>query len=137
MFALHPVTLAYPSPSTRPPSLFQLTFQVAGFFVIQILFTHYILRFIAISPAGQGEPLTKAVEPHPDDEILTAIVMDFLRPRGTLLLGITAMGLPSRFTDLLGRLHPLAMVVWVVLDCAHAMMNGRVCWLKAGKNDGP
>lgn len=129
MFVLHPVTLAYPPATAHVPSLVQLALQVGVFFAIQILFTHSILRSISISIVEQSSPTTtKAIElcqpkPDPDDERLAAIVVDFLRPRGTLLLGIAAMGIPLKVTEFLGRLHPLAMVAWVVLDHLCSTVN--------------
>jgi len=129
MFVLHPVTLAYPPPTANVPSLVQLALQVGTFFVIQILFTHSVLRSISASIVEQSSPTTtKSIElcqsqPDPDDERLAAIVVDFLKPRGTLLLGIAAMGIPLKITGFLGRLHPLAMVAWVVLDRLYSTMN--------------
>lgn len=129
MFVLHPVTLAYPPPTANVPSLVQLALQVGIFFVIQILFTHSMLRSISTSIVEQSSPTTtKTIElcqpkPDPDDERLAAIVVDFLKPRGTLLLGIAAMGIPLKITEFLGRLHPLAMVAWVVLDRLYSTVN--------------
>jgi hypothetical protein len=129
MFVLHPVTLAYPPPTANVPSLVQLALQVGIFFAIQILFTHSMLRSISTSIVEQSSPTTtKTIElcqpkPDPDDERLAAIVVDFLKPRGTLLLGIAAMGIPLKITEFLGRLHPLAMVAWVVLDRLYSTVN--------------
>ncbi|OKL62699.1 hypothetical protein UA08_01151 [Talaromyces atroroseus] len=85
MFALHPVILAShsqpASPSTSSlipntlPSPVQLALQVAGYFVVQTLFTHYVLRFVTI-PLATEQPETEKSDD--DDELLTAMVMDFL-----------------------------------------------------------
>lgn len=136
MFALHPVTLAYYSqptvvpstsgiiPNNTLPSPIQLILQVAGYFVVQSLFAHYVLRFVTIPLTAEHPGAEKSEQ---DDEMLTAMVMDFVRPRGTLLLGVAAMGLPSVLNRVFGRLHPLAMVAWLVIDWIDGVVRGRVC----------
>lgn len=49
-----------------------------------------------------------------NEEIAERLVVDFLRPRGTPLLAIALLTMPTALTRYSGQLHPLAMVGWVV-----------------------
>ena len=127
IFAFHPSTLIYkPHQSPRFPDLGQLVLQVLAFFVIEIVFQNWVLRFINIStedtsdstgvPCKDVLKTLQAKEAQTNEGIAEQLVMDFLRPRGTLLLAIALLSMPSALTSYTGQLHPVAMVGWVVLQ---------------------
>ncbi|KAL4935587.1 hypothetical protein BDV06DRAFT_206710 [Aspergillus oleicola] len=48
--------------------------------------------------------------------MVAAAIMDFSTPRVTLMLGAAVLGIPCRLTECLGRLHPVSIAGWVILD---------------------
>ena len=114
--AFHPTFLAQRHEGLTLSSNKQLLFQVVVFFAIEIAFQNCILNFtsieselpessrnITISPEILKEELFKDAE---------HAVFDFIRPRGTLLLGIAVIGSSTSLTQHTGSLHPLAVVFW-------------------------
>lgn len=127
IFAFHPSTLIYKvHQSPRFPDLEQLVLQVLVFFVIELAFQNCVLRFVNISTNGTSDstalmckdvPKTlQAKQAQINEEIAKRLVMDFLRPRGTLLLAIALLSMPTALTSYTGQLHPVAMVGWVVIQ---------------------
>ena len=137
IFTFHPTILSYSYRHQHPrfPSAAELLAQIAVFFAIELLFQNCVLRFIYIpnldepnistkskaiaGPLQQQDPLEgeRQVNDRENNELARRLIMDFVRPRGTLLLAIALLGMPSmelaRWT---GRLHPIAMVYWVALQ---------------------
>ena len=100
--------------------------QVLVFFVIELAFQNWILRFVNI-PANNSSDSTglgckdvpkkvQTEEAQMNEGIAERLLMDFLRPRGTLLLAIALLSMPTALTSYTGQLHPVAMVGWVVLQ---------------------
>lgn len=127
IFAFHPSTLIYkPQQSPGFPDLGQLVLQVLVFFVIELAFQNWVLRFINISANDSSDGTRVACkgglktlqdkEAQNDEGIAERLVMDFLRPRGTLLLAVALLSMPTALTTYTGQLHPVAVVGWVVLQ---------------------
>ena len=129
IYAFHPVTLAYPSPSTLIPYLNteQLAIQIGILYTVELIFQKYVLRFIDISTKREDSLIhhdklnwrvnfVGKAKDDDGDELAKAVVFDFMRPRGALLLGVALLGIPSALTQHVGRLHPTAIVGWLVLQ---------------------
>lgn len=114
----HPVTLVFPNnvATTLPlPTVSQMIAQLAIFFIIDWAFHFYVLRSFAVQTTKMDSNRSKSE----DDEAWT-LVIDFIRPRGALLLAVAFSGAPSPLNQYTGRLHVFAMVGWVILrqsDC--------------------
>jgi hypothetical protein len=121
LLALHPVALAYPADSIRPPSPFQLCLQTISYLIIQTLVGTFIKQFIHLSTPEYKvlHPLSKATASHceedPDYEVLNSITKDFINPRATLLISVAILAWPSPIREYCGQLHAGAMILWVVI----------------------
>ena len=123
IFAFHPTTVTYRlRQNPRFPTNEQLLVQVAVFFAIELAFHNCVLRFIHIPTDVPDAPYrpTSVVEyrgkEELEDEVAESLVVDFLRPRGTLLLAVGLLGMPTALTRYTGQLHPMAMAGWVALQ---------------------
>ncbi|KAL2827746.1 hypothetical protein BDW59DRAFT_160052 [Aspergillus cavernicola] len=113
IFTLHPVTIAYTTHPVELPSPERLTLQVLGFFLMEALCHRLILPLVV----SMTTSLYHEQEEHnADDGMITAAIMDFSTPRIALMLGIAVIGIPCSLTRCLGRLHPLSMAGWVIVD---------------------
>ena len=113
----HPTILAQGTKNFTLPSNQQLLLQVFVFFAIEFAFQSCILRFIHINPetpktSGKSSVLLDSTKGELSDDAENA-VFDFLRPRGTLLLGIALLGAPSTLTEYTGNFSHMAVVLWV------------------------
>ncbi|KAL4923646.1 uncharacterized protein BDV17DRAFT_233444 [Aspergillus undulatus] len=125
IFALHPVTIAYPYPtetdSAKLPSPDRFMLQVLGFFVMEGVCRRFLVAPLVSSVTTrlhheQGQEANNAADD--GDDIATAAIVDFSTPRIALILGIAVLGVPCWLTRRLGlgRLHPLSMAGWVIID---------------------
>ncbi|KAL4973068.1 hypothetical protein BDW66DRAFT_142956 [Aspergillus desertorum] len=114
VFALHPVTILYPTdPLDLPPSPKRLALQMLGFFLLEDL-CRYLIQSLVLPMATKPY---HAVEDHlAGDDIVTEAIVDFSTPRIALMLGVAAIGIPCRLTECLGRLHPLSMAAWLIVN---------------------
>lgn len=123
VFAFHPFSPSYNfNESPRLPTSLQLMLQVAVFFAVEVALQNYVLRFIKVQPET---PYSKCeiqrLAEYPAEELeengdAEGPMMDFARPRATLLLVIALLGVPTTLNQYTGELHPVAMVLWVVLQ---------------------
>ena len=44
-----------------------------------------------------------------------SLAMEFMRPRGTLLIATTGLGVPSMLTWFTGKFHVISVIAWVTL----------------------
>lgn len=51
-----------------------------------------------------------------EDGMAEDMMIQFVRPRGALLVAVALMGAPTAWTTYAGLLHPMAMAVWVALQ---------------------
>lgn len=138
IYTFHPSILANshrPWPS-RFPSAMELLAQVAVFLIVEQLLEGCVLRFIQIpfTKASSGSSTrSKAVielmqQQNPvkhqlrvvndeNNEVARRLVVDFMRPRGTLLLAIALLSMPaSKLTRWTGSVHPTALIFWAALQ---------------------
>lgn len=112
----HPTILAQSLPVSTSPSNKQMVFQVAVFFAVEVAFQNCVLSFISIDPEPPRTSGKTSISPGNTKEKLSEdaenAVFDFLRPRGTLLLGIAILGTSTTLTRHTGLLHPMAVVLW-------------------------
>ena len=110
------------SMSARLPHFDALILQICTFFAIELAFQNCILRFIVIAPKttasypAPNNSETKLLIQHSHHEEAENLVLDFVRPRGTLLAAVGLLGTPTGLSRYTGRLHPMAMVLWIVLE---------------------
>lgn len=113
----HPTVLAQGSKKPILPSNKQLLLQVVIFFAIEFAFQSCILSFVNIDPETPRTNGKTNVPPESTKKELSEdaenAVFDFLRPRGTLLLGIALLGTSTTLTQYTGHLHHMAVVLWV------------------------
>lgn len=111
--AYHPTTLAFPNNvvNTIPlPTLGQSAAQVLVFFFWDWAFQFYVMRFLSL-PNGREESGPK----DPEDDDAFHLALEFIRPRGAVLIAIAIIGTPSPLNSYTGKLHVLSMVSWIVL----------------------
>ncbi len=109
----HPITLAFPSNVTTTiplPTASQFVVQLAIFFLIEWAFQFYVLRFLSTEKRKADSNATEM-----DDGDAFHLAMEFINPRGTLLLTVVFVGSPSLLNEYTGRLHVLTMVSWINL----------------------
>ena len=123
IFAFHPTVMAYNiGKSTNVPHLDQLVLQVAVFFAVELAFQKCLLRFINIAPniadenCKSNDSIGTPKLRNSHHEEAEDLVMDFVRPRGTLLLAVALLGMPTDLNRYTGQLHPLAMALWAVFE---------------------
>jgi hypothetical protein len=116
-FAFHPVTLSSSSSSIAIfPTITQLAFQILILYFIEYTFCHLALRRISFPPGDTAPTATSDSEkPLPEEnntDEAARLAMDFLRPRGALLLAMASPAVSMPFTAYCGAFHPLSMVAW-------------------------
>ena len=113
----HPTILTQSPAEPTLPCNKQLLFQVVVFFAVEIAFQNCVLSFISIDPETPRMSDKISVSPENTKRELSYeaenTVFDFLRPRGTLLLGIVILGASTTLTQHTGPPHPMAIVLWV------------------------
>lgn len=112
-FAYHPTTLTFPSNvvTTVPlPTFSQSIVQLAVFFAIDWAFYFYVQRFLNMETRKADADPTET-----GDGDAFRLTMEFIRPRGALLLAVAFVGSPSPLNTYTGRLHVLSMVSWIIL----------------------
>lgn len=122
IFAFHPTVMAYDIRlKAHLPHAEQLVSQVGVFFAVETAFQECFLRFvIARKPTSGASDLQDISELSPPQgphyEEAQKLILDFSRPRGALLLAVALLGPPTRLNRYTGQLHPIAMVIWVVVQ---------------------
>ena len=122
IFAFHPTVMAYDIRlKAHLPHAEQLISQVGVFFAVEMAFQECVLRFIiapkTMSGASDLQDMSEHSPPEgPHYQEAEKLVLDFSRPRGALLLAIALLGPPTRLNRYTGQLHPIAMVIWVVVQ---------------------
>lgn len=109
----HPTALAFPNnfASAIPlPALSQSVAQLLVFFFLDWAFQFYVLRFFSL-PTGREESSPK----DPEDDDAFCLALEFIRPRGAVLIAIGVLGSPSPLRSYTGKLHVLSMVSWIVV----------------------
>jgi hypothetical protein len=116
--AFHPVTLssagAGAAASSKPfREATQLAFQVVALYFVEYTFGYFVLRRICFPSADSvpvSEKASKSTQPslsghddHGTCDDAAHLAMEFLKPRGALLLAISVC---------CGAFHPLSMVIW-------------------------
>ena len=108
--------------NTRLPRVDELVLQVIVFFAIELAFQECVLRFITIVPKTASEKskcpdfvgLLPSQSPHYEEA--ESLVLDFARPRGTLVLAVALLGTQTDLNRYTGQLHPMAMVLWIAFE---------------------
>ena len=123
MFLFHPTSMAYNFHFSDPlPTTIHLFSQTAAFFAVEMVLQNCVFYFIEIFPqpdftngnADHSPSCSKRQKSQHDEA--ERLVVDFIRPRATLLLTIFVLGIPINLTGGMWRLHPLAMVFWIALE---------------------
>lgn len=108
--------------SSRFPYMNQLVLQVLIFFAVGQAFENLILHFIHIHPGNSNSNckprglFEDTSKEEASRDYAADLVMDFVKPRGTLLLAIALLGMSTPLNRYTGPPHPMAMVLWTVLD---------------------
>ncbi|KAL4756947.1 uncharacterized protein BDW70DRAFT_171793 [Aspergillus foveolatus] len=125
ILAFHPVTIACSADILDLPSPGRLTLQVLGLFLVEELCRRLIRSLILPvtfklrkEPDEDQDQDDGGGEHIADDEIATNAVVDFSTARVGLMVGAAILGMPRRgsLTEPLGKLHPLSMAAWAILD---------------------
>jgi hypothetical protein len=121
IYAFHPTILIHGvHQGPNLPSDWQLLLQVAVFFAVEVAFQNCVLNFVRITPeTPKMHNKTTFIAEYSEStrcEDAESYVLAFLRPRGTLLLSIGLLGTPTALTKYTGYLHPMAMLLWAVLE---------------------
>ena len=122
IFAFHPTSIIYDlGLSSHVPHANQLILQVAGFFTIEIVLQRFILRYVITTPKAahqicrpDQQNCSFATE-HSRQQEAERLMLDFVRPRAALLISVFLLGSVTRLAKFIGRLHPLAMILWMAL----------------------
>ena len=132
MLAFHPTTLNNNNNQFLAPfpTALQLLLQVTVFFAVEAAFHACVLRFIQFPRSNPLDEISKVdritsvpIQTKGDargndtdhDDLAEALVMEFIQPRGALLIGVALLGMQTSWlTARTGVLHPMAMVLWVV-----------------------
>jgi hypothetical protein len=84
-----------------------------GFFLVENL-SRYLIQSLVLPMATKPY---HAVEEHPaGDDIVTEAIMDFSTPRIALMLGVAVIRILCRLTEYLGKLHPLSIAAWLIVN---------------------
>lgn len=123
IFAFHPMVMGHGAGIiSRLPRIDELVLQVVVFFAIELAFQEYVLRYIVISPKlAPGDSYLGGSIKHSSlqdshHEEAENLVLDFVRPRGTLLMTIALLGTSTELNKYTGQPHPIAMVCWTALE---------------------
>lgn len=113
--AFHPVTLIFGTDfRAHFPGMFQFLLQVLVLVLIEHSFHYWTLWFAGfLSSAATSKDFS--VE-NPDDLAHPfGLAMEFMRPRGTLLIAIAGLGIPSKLHSITGDFHVATVIAWVAL----------------------
>lgn len=120
MFAFHPTLMAHDmGQNARLPRVDELILQVVVFFAVELAFQGCILRYMITVPyTGLEKSISVGHLPSqgPHYEEAERLVLDFVRPRGALLLAVALLGTPTDLNRYTGQLHPFAMVLWMASE---------------------
>lgn len=116
ILAFHPATLLYGASFNIPfPSIIQIALQLLVLLVVERSFHHWTIWFLQLGGRG-GELAVDASSESPEQFFEPfSLAMDFMRPRGTLLIATAGLGVPSLLTCFTGKFHVVSVVAWVTL----------------------
>jgi hypothetical protein len=124
-FAFHPVTLSSAGTDISGklfPQTTQLALQLATLISVEYAFGHAVLSRVSFS-AGDTAP--SAADPNKSaqsqlsdgssDDGAANLAVEFLKPRGALLLAMAIPACSSPFSSYCGSFHPLSIALWAAL----------------------
>lgn len=117
----HPTTLAFPDNIARIvllPTTSQTLAQLLVFFFLNWAFQFYLLRFLSL-PSGKADGGPN----DPEAENAFQLALEFIRPRGAVLIAIAICGMPTPLNNFTGKLHMLSMVSWIILRQLGGLMG--------------
>jgi hypothetical protein len=118
--AFHPATLLFGNSFGMAfPSIIQITLQLLVLLVVERSFhswTIWVLPSDAQAEASLETP-EQFFEPF-------GIAIEFMRPRGTILIAMTGLGVPSVLTRVTGKFHVISVIAWVILRQIQTSQTG-------------
>jgi hypothetical protein len=98
---------------------------------IEVAFANCVLSFVTITPEiPKTNHRTILAAKHSENkryEDAENYVLDFLRPRGSLLLSIALLGMRTPLTRYTGHIQPMAIVLWFLLEQLMDCQGARAC----------
>lgn len=112
IIAMHPATLLSSTSFRTPvPSIIQIILQMLVLWGVERSIYHWI-KWCLLSGQGQIEGSLETPE-----QIFEPfrLAMEFMLPRGTLLIAAAGLGVPSMLTHFTGKFHVISVIAWVTL----------------------
>ena len=112
MVSFHPATLLFGTSFGTPfPSSMQITLQLLVLLVVERSFHYWTIWFLKLG----GGPVEASCEAPEQFFEPFSLAMEFMCPRGTLLIATTGLGVPSMLTWFTGEFHVISIIAWVTL----------------------